>query len=153
MNFKVPKSGGSLVGTWTGYGLDDRGSEVRFPVTAANFPLLHRVQIDSGTHPASYPMSSGRFSPGVKRPGREADHSLTSRDEVKNVWRYTSTLPIRHPYLSSILMLSSHLRLGLRSGLFPPGLPTKTLNTSPLPHACHMSRPPHPRFNHHNNIR
>jgi hypothetical protein len=27
------------------------------------------------------------------------------------------------------------------------------VNTSPLPHACHMSSPPHPRFNHPNNIR
>jgi hypothetical protein len=34
------------------------------------------------------------LSPGVKRPGREADHSLPSNAEVKNAWRYTST-PIR----------------------------------------------------------
>jgi hypothetical protein len=32
----------------------------------------------------------------------------------------------------STLILSSHLRLGFPSGLFPPGLPTKTLYT-PLP--------------------
>jgi hypothetical protein len=31
-----------------------------------------------------------------------------------------------HRSLRSILMLSSHLRLGLPSGLFPLGLPTKT---------------------------
>jgi len=31
----------------------------------------------------------------VKRPGREADHSPPSRDEVKNVWRSsTSTYPM-----------------------------------------------------------
>jgi hypothetical protein len=34
------------------------------------------------------------FSLGVKRPGREADHSPPSSAEVKNVWGYTSTLPI-----------------------------------------------------------
>jgi hypothetical protein len=31
--------------------------------------------------------------PGVKRPGREADHSPPSRVEVKNVWSYTSAPP------------------------------------------------------------
>jgi len=30
-------------------------------------------------------------SPRVKRPGREADHSLPTSAEVKNVWSYTST--------------------------------------------------------------
>jgi hypothetical protein len=52
-------------------------------------------------------------------------------------------------------MLSSHLRLGLPSGLLPWGLPTKTpVNTSPLPHACYMSHPPQPPWlNHLNNIR
>jgi hypothetical protein len=37
----------------------------------------------------------GALSLGVKRPGREADHSLPSSAEVKNVWSYTSTPPIR----------------------------------------------------------
>jgi hypothetical protein len=37
-----------------------------------------------------------------------------------------------------------HLRLGLPSGLFfgPPN--QNSVNISPLPHACYMSRPPHP---------
>jgi hypothetical protein len=33
--------------------------------------------------------------PGIKRPGRQTDHSLPSRADVKNAWRYTSTPPIR----------------------------------------------------------
>jgi len=33
-------------------------------------------------------------TPGVKQPGREADHSPPSSAEVKNVWSYTSTPPI-----------------------------------------------------------
>jgi hypothetical protein len=33
----------------------------------------------------------GAFSLGVKRPGCEADHSLSSNAEVKNAWSYTST--------------------------------------------------------------
>jgi hypothetical protein len=38
----------SSVGIATGYGLDDRGSGVRFPVGAENSSLLHRVQTGSG---------------------------------------------------------------------------------------------------------
>jgi hypothetical protein len=46
-----------------GYGLDDRGSRVRFPAGAGNFSLHHRVQNGSGAHPASYPMgASGSFT-------------------------------------------------------------------------------------------
>jgi hypothetical protein len=36
----------------------------------------------------------GALSRGVKRPGREADHSPPSSAEVKNAWSYTSTPPI-----------------------------------------------------------
>jgi hypothetical protein len=37
----------------------------------------------------------GSLSLGVKRPGREADHSPPSSAEVENVWSYTSAPPIR----------------------------------------------------------
>jgi hypothetical protein len=37
----------------------------------------------------------GTLSPGVKRPGHEADHSLPFSAKVKNAWSYTSVLPIR----------------------------------------------------------
>jgi hypothetical protein len=33
----------------------------------------------------------GAFSPGVKRPGREAEHSPPTSAEVKKMWIYTST--------------------------------------------------------------
>ena len=66
----------------------------------------------------------------------------------------TALTSIRHPSLSwaspvqsiyshptswrSIPILSTHLRLGLPSGLFPSGFPTKTLYTpSPHPYAPH----------------
>jgi len=33
--------------------------------------------------------------PGIKTPGREADHSSPFSAEVTNAWSYTSTLPTR----------------------------------------------------------
>jgi len=53
----------------------------------------------------------------------------------------------------SILILSSHLRLGLSSGLFPSCFLTKTLYTPLLsPHTRYMYRPSHSsRFYHPNN--
>jgi hypothetical protein len=65
-----------------GYGLDDRGSRVRFPAGDLNFSLHHRVQNDSGVHPASYAMVTRGYFPWVKRPGREADHSPPSTADV-----------------------------------------------------------------------
>ena len=43
----------------------------------------------------------------------------------------SSSHPPRPTCRRSILILSPHLRLGLQSGLFPSGLPTKTLYTPP----------------------
>jgi hypothetical protein len=74
----------SSVGRELGYGLDDRGSRVRLPAGAGNFSLHHLIQNGSGAaHPASYPMGTRGYYPGVKRPGREADYSLPSSAEVK----------------------------------------------------------------------
>jgi hypothetical protein len=39
------------------------------------------------------PWILGVLSPGVKRPGREADHSPPASTEVKKTWIYTSTPP------------------------------------------------------------
>jgi hypothetical protein len=61
----------------------DRGSRVRLPAGAGNFPLHHRFQNGSGVHPASYPMDTRGSFPEVKQPGREADHSPPSSAEVK----------------------------------------------------------------------
>jgi hypothetical protein len=49
------KSRDSSVGIALGYGLDNRGSRVRFPAETGNFSLHNRVQNSSGAHPASYP--------------------------------------------------------------------------------------------------
>jgi hypothetical protein len=61
-----------------GYGLDDRGSRVRFPAGAENFSLHYRVQNGSEAQLASFPVGTGGSFPGVKRPGREVDHSPPS---------------------------------------------------------------------------
>jgi hypothetical protein len=89
------KSRDGSVGITLGYGLDERGSRVRFPTGAGNSSLHHRVQTSSGAHPASYPMCTRGSFLGVKRPGREADHSPPSSADVKNAWSYTSIPPIR----------------------------------------------------------
>jgi hypothetical protein len=62
-NFTFP------VGIALGYGLDDRGSRVRFPAGAGNFSLHHSVQNCSGSHPASYPIGTRGSFPGGKVAG------------------------------------------------------------------------------------
>jgi hypothetical protein len=59
----------SSIGIALSYGLDERGSRVRFPVRAGNFSLHHRVQNGSGAHPASYSMGNRGSSPGGKASG------------------------------------------------------------------------------------
>jgi hypothetical protein len=55
-----------------------------------DFSPLHVVQTGSGAHqPIQW--VPGALSPGVKRPGREADHSPPTSAAVKNTWIYTST--------------------------------------------------------------
>jgi hypothetical protein len=84
MYAKKRKSRDSSVGIALSYGLEDRGSRVRFPAGAGNFSLQHPVQNSSGARPASYLMGTRGSSPGVKRPGRETDYSPPSSAEVKN---------------------------------------------------------------------
>jgi hypothetical protein len=65
-----------------GYGLDNQGSGFD-SWQGWEFSLHHRVQNGCGAHPASYPMGTRGSSLGVKRLGREADHSPPSSAEVK----------------------------------------------------------------------
>jgi hypothetical protein len=58
-----------MVGIALGYGLDDRGSRVRFPAGAENFSLHHRLQNGSGAHTASYPIGTSGSFPGGKAAG------------------------------------------------------------------------------------
>jgi hypothetical protein len=58
----------------TGYGLDGQGS------------IPGRGKTRPGLRPIQSPIQSvlAAFSPGVKRPGSEADHTSPSSAEVKN---------------------------------------------------------------------
>jgi hypothetical protein len=69
MNILRLKSRDKSVGIALGYGLDDRGSRVRFPAGAGNFSLHTRVQSGSGVHPVSYPMGTRGSFPGGKAAG------------------------------------------------------------------------------------
>jgi hypothetical protein len=62
-----------------------RGWEV-FLLTTVSRPALGPTQLPIQWVP-------GAHSLGVKRPGREADHSLPFSAEIKNAWIYTSIPP------------------------------------------------------------
>jgi hypothetical protein len=72
-------------GIATDYGLDDRRVGVRVPVGFKNF--LFSTSSRPVLGPTQHPFQSvpGVISPGVKRPGREADPSPPSA-EVKKTW-------------------------------------------------------------------
>jgi hypothetical protein len=76
------------------YGLEDRGSRVRFPAGAGNFLFTTASGMALGPTRPPIQWVPGALSLGVKRLGREADHSPPSSPEVKNAWSYTSTLSI-----------------------------------------------------------
>jgi hypothetical protein len=69
----------SSVGIATGYGLDDQRDGSSSPGRVKNF------HFGSGVHPTSYKMGTGGFYPGVKRQGREAEHSPPTIAEVKKM--------------------------------------------------------------------
>jgi hypothetical protein len=59
--------------------------------------------------------------------------------------------PIQSIYLQSTLILSTHLRLGLPSGLFPSGFPTIILYAFGFPHSCYTPCSSHPPWIDHYN--
>jgi hypothetical protein len=119
----LPAGRDSSVGIVLGYGLGDRGSRVRFPAESGNFSLHHRVQ------PTQPPIQRvpGTVSLGVKRQGREADHSPPSSAGVKNAWSYTSTpqyvfmawclVKHRHNFTFTFTLLLRTCRLCIACGM------------------------------------
>jgi hypothetical protein len=76
-----------------GYWLDDRGFDSRRGLGIFLFATAFRTALRPTQHPIQW--VPGVFTPVVKRPGREADHSHPYSAEVKNAWSYTSTRSIR----------------------------------------------------------
>jgi hypothetical protein len=69
--------------------------------------------------------------------------AFTSARHLSLSWtRSIQSTPLHFTFWRSILLLSSHLRLGFLSNLFPSGFPTKTLYT-PLPSPNRATCPAH----------
>jgi hypothetical protein len=82
----------SVAGIVTVYRLDGQKAGVQVLV-GLKVSILH-VQTSSGVHPTSCPMGFRELLPGgLKRLGREADHSPPASAEVKKILIYTSTPP------------------------------------------------------------
>jgi hypothetical protein len=82
-NSLYPKSRDSSVGIALGYGLDDRGSRVRFPAGMSIFLFTTTSRTALGSTQPPIQWIPGDLFLGVKRPVREADHSPPSSAEVK----------------------------------------------------------------------
>jgi hypothetical protein len=82
----LPWSRDSAVGTATGDWMDEGGVRIRVPVGSRIFSTSFRSVLRP-TQPTI------QWLQGVKRPGREADHSPPTSAEVENTWIYTCTLP------------------------------------------------------------
>jgi len=73
-----------------GYGLDDRGS-IPGRVNDGIFSIATTSRPDVLPNQPPIQRILGALTQGVKRPGREADHSFPSSSKVKNMWSYNST--------------------------------------------------------------
>jgi hypothetical protein len=87
-----PVSWGSRYSDWLRAGRP-RGRSSS-PGRIKNF--LQVFQTGSGVHPTSYQMGTGALSPGVKRPGPEADHLHLISAEVNKIVDLYIHSPIRH---------------------------------------------------------
>jgi hypothetical protein len=78
----------SVVSIVNGYGLDNRGVSVLSPGRVKNFLFSTLVRLAQGSTQPPIQCVLGTLSPGVKRLGREADHSPPASAEVQKMWIY-----------------------------------------------------------------
>jgi hypothetical protein len=83
----------AVIAQSTSYELNDQGVGVRVPVGARTFTSPCCPEWLWGPPSLLSNGYRGALSPGVKRPGREADHSSPTSAEVNKTWVYTSTSP------------------------------------------------------------
>jgi hypothetical protein len=116
------RSRDSVVGIATGYGLGNRGGRSSSPGRVKNF--LFSTSSTPALGPTQPPIQWVRraLSSGVKRPGREADHSPPISAEVKKMWIYTSPPP--YSFMAYCLISSAQGQLYLlMTGLMKDVLP------------------------------
>jgi hypothetical protein len=81
----------SVVVIASGYRLDDPGVGVGVPVLSRIFSISSRLALVSTQPPIHWVL--GAISPGIKRPGREADRSPPTSAKAKKMLIYTSIPP------------------------------------------------------------
>jgi hypothetical protein len=102
------------------------------PVMAKMLCLRYRIQTGSGGHPASCPMGTGDSFLGIKRPGREADHSLSLVPRL----RMGRAIPPLPQYVFMAWFLVKHrdnFAYGLDDGGSSPGRGWEFFSSPPRP--------------------
>jgi hypothetical protein len=87
------RSRDSVVSIATGYGLDNQRGWSSSPRRVKNFLFSMLSRPAPGPSEPPIQWVPWALSPGVERPGCEADHSPQASAKVKKMWIYTSTPP------------------------------------------------------------